>query len=110
VTAQSNPRANQAWRLLIRVSAFVSFAIGVFWTLIAIGAGSMGWSGRSDSQVWALLIGIVFVPSLLTIALALKATFAADEPRLTRAARFCLLSWLPVPAAWLVETLRLVPF
>ena len=100
----------QAWRRLIRACAFVSFGIGVLWFFAIISAGSMGWGGRSESQVWALLIVIAFVPSLATVVLALKATFAVDKAPIMPAARFCGLSWLPVPAAWLVEYFRLVPF
>ena len=89
---------------------FAAVSIGILaflWIFMMLSAGlAMGWSGRSNIAIAALLIFGLLAPTLLTIALSGKAISFARQERLGRSTAFLFAALMPIPFFYLFEVWR----
>jgi hypothetical protein len=94
------------WGIYVLISVGVVFA--ALWTLIMVSATGMGWSGRTDLQIWFLTLFGLIPPLPLSIYLGVLANKYAKIRRSTPAlllalACCCTVPVIIYPVLWIVD-------
>ena len=92
------------------MASFAVLAAAVWMLGVTLSGSLMGWGGRSDGQIVLFVTLIVLLPFGLTTAAALRAVVLVQDGSIARGFLFGLLALTPLPLAFGLESLQVLPF